>query len=837
MSPIRPIPDVPEPPRLSRSVGLGRLAENSLVRFAAQLFNRAKDGIAELIRNALERLLESLEKPLASMVGDVLDDTLATPGMPASVRKVLFLTRNPRDPVAIGGLLIAVGTVILYFVPAALSGVIEKVRQISWLVTRPHLLDFPTWYAASLRDPANRAEMENDLKGQGWRDNQIVAARLAAERRLGVSEILMATHRGEFDTAQATERMKALGIPFAEISVLLRLSDQIPGPSDLVRFALREAWRDDVAQKYGYDQGRVREFDDWLEKQGYGAEWAQAYWRSHWVVPSVGQGFEMMHRDIISESELVELLKVNDIAPGWIPGLMAMARPVPGRIDRRWAYQEGEITESQLYDLYKQDGYDDFWAGVLSATVVKRSVSEAKGLTRSAIVAAYTKRRITSNEAVGLLEDIGIPSAVAQFYLGQADDDREDDLLDRRISVVARQYRASDLDENATRDALGQLGVGSAEIAVYLEEWGIARVTKVKRPTRSNLDKFFLGGIITIEAYRDQMARLGYSDLYVDWYLAALAVDRQHLAEKDERDARGEADRVARDRRKTDYQVAKARIDVDIAELNAAIASAQVALIEAQNERDKRLARALPAASITALEREYQPLLFDAEAAIDEARLQVTRLQADIKAKREAISLVDRSLIENVDMSKFAGLKADRLKAQTEQARLGEIIAKANVDIAGLKSRIPILDDPDKVAKAELDILGLQVEVAEHKEKQAAQLSVIEKLDEAMAEALSPVRRAELQSEKAALQVEIAGLESDIAELREEVKKVQGDREQLKRELDGQITALPGAEAQIAIRAAALVQISEIQSNIATYRENIAQLRLEKSRLAVEWRK
>jgi len=817
-------------------VGLGRLAENSMVRFVVQTFNRTKDVAAEFVRNALERLLESLERPLADICGGVIDDVLNAPNLPSSVRRVLLATRNPEHPVAIVGLLAAVVAVLTMLVPAGLAGVTAKVRQISFFVTRPFLLDFSTWHVAMLRDNGLRSRMDNDLRGQGWRDEQITAARLASEARLGVGEIVMAMHRDEITQAQAYQRLRDLGIPGDDTNIWLRLANQIPNAQDLVRFALREVWDDGVAQRYGYDQGMAGDFVSWMGKIGFEPEWTRAFWRAHWNVPSGGQGVEMMHRGIISESELVELLKVNDIAPGWIPRLMQMARPVPGRIDRRWAFEEGEISEDQLFDLYKKDGYDDFWAGVLSNTVVKRSVSEAKGLTRAAIVAAYAKRRLSSSEAVELLSDIGIPQGVASFYLGQADSDRSDDLLDRRIKVVGRQYTLGDSSASDASEELRSYGVGSAEIVVLLEEWAIALGTKVKRPSRANLDNFFKDGVIAVAEYRDQMDRLGYSGQYVDWYLAALAIDRQELAEKAERQARVENERVQKDRKRTDYQQAKSRLDVNIAELNAAIAADQVALVTAQNERDSRLDGALPVREIAELERLYKPLLFDTDAAISEARLQITRVQTNIKLARANIATIDQSLVNNVDMTIFAELKAERLNLQTASARLAERIAANQVLIAMDKESLLQLVDDDAILNVKAHILALQTENAQFQEQRANALVQIEEIDESLSATLSIVRKADLQSEKAGFRVNVADYETEIAEIRSTIRVVQGDKERLEQELDAKITALPGADEQVEIHRVYLTRINEIESGIKVYKENIAQLRLEKSRLVVEWR-
>lgn len=836
MAPIKPIRDAPVPPPVSRHAGIGNASLNVLERFFVSGFNRLKETVSDTLRHAVESLMESLEVPAVQMLRPLINRALANPELPSEVRALGTQLLSGDHPVELVAIIpIAVGIVLGIFTGAFAP--FTRVAQY-WMdrEVKSMRLDPGTAIHAKWRNPALSAEVNQDLRDLGWSDERIKIAELVAKDRLGVDALITLWRRGELTDLELVNRAAKAGFELDELEDLKKAMLLIPGPSDLVLFQLREAWRDDVAERWGYDQGDITQFSEWMEKQGLSADWAKRYWRAHWVIPSAAQGFEMMWRGVITDEEMRELLVINDLAPGWIDNLMQVARPVPGRIDRRYAYREGEIEWQDLFDLYKMDGYTDTWATILANTTAKMAVSEAKGLTRSAIEKAYRKRRLLKGEAVAMLDEIGISEDVAGFYLSQVDADRSDDLLDRRVDAVGKQFIVGDLNDTQARNELASLQVLSAEIAVYLEEWSIARGTKTKRPTRANLERFFMDGVIAPGEYRDQMDRLGYSDLYIDWYLSSLAIDRQQQAEKDERAARVEQERVIKDRRSTDYQYAKAKIDTNIAELQAAIASGQVAMVEAENERDRRLNQALPVSAIAALERDYQPALFDAEAAISEARLQITRLQTAIKAERETIAIVDRSLIENVDMQKYAAWKAERLTAQTEQARLGELIAADRVAIAQLKEAIAVFAEPADVDRAKLEILALQTEMAQYVEQQAHWATAIEEIDELMAAALDPVRRQELRLERSAAGVRIAELEVEIAELREQIRNVQAEHESLERELEVQVTALPGREAQIAIRAEFQVRIAEIESNIAVYRENIAKLRLEKSALAVEWR-
>jgi len=836
MSPIKPIRDAPVPAPVSRHAGIGAASLNVLERFFVSGFNRLKETVSDTLRHALESLMESLEIPAVQMLRPLINRALANPELPVEVRELGTQLLSGDHPVELAAIIpIAVGIVLGIF-----TGAFAPFTRVAayWMdrEVKSARLDPGTAIHAKWRDPLASGLANQDLRDQGFSDERIKIAEMVAKDRLGIGDLITLWRRGMLNDLGLVNRAARVGFELGELEDLKQATERIPGPADLVQFQLREAWRDDVAARWGYDVGDITQFSEWMEKQGLSADWAKRYWRSHWVIPSAAQGFEMMWRGVISDDELRELLVINDLAPGWIDNLMQVARPVPGRIDRRYAFREGEIGWQELYDLYVMDGYTDKWATILANTTAKMAVSEAKGLTRSAIEKAYRKRRLSQGEAVAMLDEIGISEDIANFYLSQVDADRSDDLLDRRIDAVGKQFVVGDLNATQARNELANLQVLSGEIAVYIEEWSIARGTKTKRPSRANLERFFMDGVIETGEYRDQMDRLGYSDLYVDWYLSSLAIDRQQAAEKDERAARVEQERVTKDRRSTDYQYAKAKIDTNIAELQAAIASAQVAMVEAENERDRRLSQALPVSAIADLERDYQPALFDAQAAISEARLQITRLQTAIKAERETISVVDRSLIENVDMAKYAAWKAERLTAQTEQARLGELIATDRVAIAQLKEAIAVFEEPADVERAKLEILALQTEVAQYVEQQAHWATSIEEIDELMAAALDPVRRQELRSEKSASSVRIAEIEVEIAELREEIRNVQVEHETLERELEIQVTALPGREAQIAIRAEFQVKIAEIESNIAVYRENIAKLRLEKSALAVEWR-
>jgi len=392
------------------------------------------------------------------------------------------------------------------------------------------------------------------------------------------------------------------------------------------------------------------------------------------------------------------------------------------------------------------------------------------------------------------------------------------------------------LNEGDVFERLGALGVASDEIEADLEVWNITLDAKTKRPTRANLDKWFLQGIIGVPEYRQQMALLQYSGSYIDNYLSSLAVERAGVAEKEERAAREEQERIRTARIKTDYQKDKADLDKDIAELQAAIADAQVALVEAQNERDDQLLRVLSVAEVAALEREYKPLIREADAAIEAAQLSIADSRVTIREIEAEQSEIRRALAANRDVIQGEKLATERLTLDTQAAGLARAIAGRRVAIAEIQETVPTVTEEDVAAEMRQRVLTLKREIAEFTEEEAAMRQRQEEIDELRQVTLSLEQRQVLEVQIAALAQDIDQVQIEIDGLRATAREVQIDKAELENELETRISVLPGRAEQIEIRLEFDGLIDDLQSRIAVFKSNIAALRIAKSGLVVEYR-
>jgi hypothetical protein len=142
--------------------------------------------------------------------------------------------------------------------------------------------------------------------------------------------------------------LRKIGIHPSYNALYKELAYQIPPVADIITMAVREAFTPEIAARFGQYQDLPPDFVQWVGKKGLSREWAERYWAAHWSLPSPQQGFEMLHRNIISKEELQLLLRALDIMPFWRDKLIQSAYEPLTRIDTRRMYQLGVLNEPQV---------------------------------------------------------------------------------------------------------------------------------------------------------------------------------------------------------------------------------------------------------------------------------------------------------------------------------------------------------------------------------------------------------------------------------------------------------------------------------------------------------
>lgn len=335
---------------------------------------------------------------------------------------------------------------------------------------------------------------------------------------------LISYHLRQGDSiGQIDDDLKRIGIHPEYLDVYHILTDRIPPLNDIITMAVREAFSPGTARRFGQYEDFPSEFEEWAEKLGLSKEWSQRYWAAHWGLPSITQGFDMLHRGIIDESDLTLLLKAQDVMPFWRDRLIQMAYRPLTRVDVRRMYQLGVLNSSEVHEAFLKLGYDQENASNMTTYVQRQTEESMVHTARDDIVKAFTQRMIDRFTADSLLSKISIPRTLIEFMLDDAEYKREWEYVDNQIQAIRNLYKKGEFDANEARNELLQLDLPTDQIDVLLRQWYYnKKATGTKTFSKAEIGKFLKTGLIDEDRARSEFKGLGYDQYHIDTYMKAM---------------------------------------------------------------------------------------------------------------------------------------------------------------------------------------------------------------------------------------------------------------------------------------------------------------------------
>jgi hypothetical protein len=181
-------------------------------------------------------------------------------------------------------------------------------------------------------------------------------------------------------------------------------------------------------------------------------------------------------------------------------------------------YDMGVLGEEQLKKAYTDIGYDDEHADAM-VEFTKRYVEDPdRDITKAEILKGYRNRILTRSDAVLLLTDLRYTDAQASYFIELVDYEELEELQAAAIKAIETRYKASLIDRAEAQRLLDSLNLPSATTALWLERWDVSLIEYTKLPSKADLDKFYIAGVISADMYHLEMRKLGYGAVYVGWY-------------------------------------------------------------------------------------------------------------------------------------------------------------------------------------------------------------------------------------------------------------------------------------------------------------------------------
>jgi hypothetical protein len=400
----------------------------------------------------------------------------------------------------------------LISVPAmkASQGVLKKLR--------PQLPYVSEIIAAAFIAPEKTGEVREILARSGYSEDAIDLLFLGKYRAYEEFQIQQLWLRKEISDSKMYERMRELGYTDTRIGELTKLWTIIPPVQDILTMVAKEAFEPDTVSQLGLSAEFPVEQSEWLTKMGLSEYWQHKYWAAHWDQPSIQQGYEMLHRGVIDNDTLQMLFRTVEIPTYWRDKLTKIAYQPYTRVDVRRMYDMGVLGEEELKKAYTDIGYDEEHAtGMTEFT--KRYVEDAdRDLTKGEILKGYRNALLSRGDAIALLTDIRYTDAQAAYYIELEDYRELEAIQSAAIATIKTKYLERLIDRGQAQSMLDALNLPAAQVNLWLERWDVSLIEYPKLPSKTDLDKFYIAGVIGSDQYNIEMQRLGYGHIYIGWY-------------------------------------------------------------------------------------------------------------------------------------------------------------------------------------------------------------------------------------------------------------------------------------------------------------------------------
>ena len=383
-------------------------------------------------------------------------------------------------------------------------------------------------------------------------------------------ELFRLTNRGEIRRETLDIMLQRHGFGDDEMrGKLANLRYEVPGPADLVRFAVRHAFEPALVKKFTYEAERNEGpflLDIFHQAAGinypiftgplaptvqlvtgkkpeelvrlYTAAgikeptWADIYWWSHWVLPSPSQGYEMLFRlrpdrnhffdppgtsaENFTLKDLGLLLRGNDYPPFYRDKLAAIAYRIPGIRFLRQLRSTDVFGKADVTELLLRQGYSPGDAEVLSESVERNDRdARRRGIETQAkgqLAKYWELGAISKQEYVNLLVKHGLTPEDAAAAAELADLDLTFKRLEKIINFVRGQYLKGVLTEIEALSQLIQAGVVEPRRSMYLQDWKMELQEKHKEISAQKAVQWACKGIITVEDLQRRLRNLGYRE-------------------------------------------------------------------------------------------------------------------------------------------------------------------------------------------------------------------------------------------------------------------------------------------------------------------------------------
>lgn len=499
-------------------MGLGDKVKETLEDVFQPIVDLALGPAKLAIEFGLEAIMDVLGKRFAPTMKPLIDRVEGTGEVPPELQPIIDEIKNPQGEIASllsfaaarGGLGAVTGGVL----GTLTSGIDYALKA----AIQPSLLDVKSIIDVERRVAGTEEFTDQEWLWTGFSPQRRDYLREVTRPLLGLQELQLIYNRFPNAADYIDNVLIEYGFKPADITYLELTFAKYPGLQDLITMAVREAFSPEIIDKFQLGADFPEGFAEEAKKQGLDPEWARRYWYAHWNLPSINQGFEMLHRGLIDRDELDVLLRTQDVMPYWRERLVQIAfRPLT-RVDVRRMHALGTLDRDQVKKAYKDIGYNEENAELMTQFTEQYNQVSDRELTKTEILQLYKKGTLEYDDSLEFLVELGYDQDTAAWLLEEQAAAVTEDNRNLSLTQVKKMYFAGVITRGEATGRLAELNYTADDIERVYSLWELEAEPNIRTPSRTDLEKFYEAGIIDDDTWFDQMLNLGYTEEAIVWY-------------------------------------------------------------------------------------------------------------------------------------------------------------------------------------------------------------------------------------------------------------------------------------------------------------------------------
>ena len=322
-------------------------------------------------------------------------------------------------------------------------------------------------------------------------------------------------------------QMEQLGYTNDFASKIVENSDVLPTPQDLVRFGVKEIFDKVIRKKYGMDDHFPNDIKPWAKKIGMSEEVMKMFWASHWDLPSPGQGYDMLHRGLINDSDLQQLLRALDVMPGWIPHMMALSYKLIPRRALPKLVRQNLISFDDLQLRFKALGFNITDATTMAKSAMKDAEEPEKEATKGEVIDDYVYEGSSLAKLEQRLKVLGYDDSTIGLLVAKAKRKKakyEASLIDVDTikagpkakeltkSEIIKMFKQSVITEERAISLLSAIDVSPSTISYIITFAKLELARETREDKAKQYKRLFDAKVDSVTVTQAKLNSAGYSD-------------------------------------------------------------------------------------------------------------------------------------------------------------------------------------------------------------------------------------------------------------------------------------------------------------------------------------